>query len=124
LDPKYNTGYDDIVSYEIFARNNNSHEALYLVKNETNVGNSSTFNYYSFTMTVPDYSCYYFAYKARNSFGASRLSKEFLFVAAYPPKAIDQVVVSYVGQNVSFSWSNSFEKNGYEFIWFDISLGY
>lgn len=94
------------------------------MKNETDVGNSSTFNYYSFTMTVPEYSCYYFAYKARNSFGVSSLSKEFLFVAAYPPKAINQLVISNVGQNVSISWSNSFEKNGYEFIYFDIIFEY
>jgi hypothetical protein len=65
-------------------------------------------------MTVANSSCYFFALKARNSFGISNFSSEFPIVAAGRPKALSWLVVSYVGANLSISWSNSFESNGYD----------
>jgi hypothetical protein len=60
-------------------------------------------------MSVDNSSSYYFALKARNSFGISNISREFPFVAGGRPIALSQLVVSNVGTNVSISWSNSFE---------------
>ncbi len=73
-------------------------------------------------MPVAPLSAYVFAMKASNSFGHSPFTKEQIFVAADLPVALRQVVVSYVGANVSFSWNNSFDNNGFDFTSFDLSF--
>lgn len=103
-------GFDDIIYYEIYARSNASQTPLVLIKIDYNT--TCAFKC-QFTLASLDYSSYYFALKARNSFGISDFSEELFVVAGNPPYSVKQVDINYVGADVSISWNNSFNSNGF-----------
>ena len=103
-------GFDDIIYYEIYARSNSTQTPLVLVKIDYNT--TCEFQC-QFTLASPDYSSFYFALKARNSFGLSNFSKELLVVAGNSPYAVKQVEINYFGTDISISWNNSFKSNGF-----------
>jgi len=69
---------------------------------------------YSFTLSSPDSASFYFALKARNSFGTSNFTKELLVIAGESPYAVKQVEIEYIGSNVSISWNHSFVSKNFE----------
>ncbi len=75
-------------------------------------------------MNVPLKTSYFFAVKARNSFGVSNFTQEILIIAENSPYAVKQVEIKYNGTDVSISWNNSFVNNGYTFLSFDLVFYY
>ena len=69
---------------------------------------------YFFTLFSPVSASFYFALRARNSFGVSNFTKELLVIAGESPYAVKQVEIEYIGTNVSISWNQSFVNKEFE----------